>query len=230
MYTLALDTSNVTLSVAIYNDKYESEIKLEGQLQHSLTLLPTIQNLFQNNDITIDDIDKIVVSNGPGSYTGLRIGVTTAKTLAYAKNIPLYSCSSLDLLQASLVHEKGYILSFFNARRNNVYAAIYKDGKKIMPDTHLPFMQLLEKIKDKEQVTFISPDIDEFIEQIEQSNVDIANLIVETPSASKVKYIIKEKVDCHTHIPTYIKKAQAEEEWEDNNDIIQTTLVEMSSL
>ena len=98
MTTLLIDTSNQPLAVAITN---ENQILLNHQSNikknHSLQLMPVIENLLKEANIVTKDLTEIVVANGPGSYTGLRIG-TTAKTLAYALNIPVYEVSSLKAL------------------------------------------------------------------------------------------------------------------------------------
>ena len=124
---LAIDTSNQTLSVAICNDQ-----QLIGQYtgttnkNHSLALMPAIDFIMKENQITPQGIERIVVAQGPGSYTGLRIGVTTAKTLAWTLGVELVGISSLASLAANSLDYQGLIVPLFDARRNNVYTGIYQ--------------------------------------------------------------------------------------------------------
>ena len=103
MTILALDTSNKTLSVAVeLTDGTIIEQTIENTLQHSVLLVPTIEAVFKEAGITAKDLTKIVVAEGPGSYTGLRIGVTVAKTIAKSLGIPLVGVSSLDVFLPDL--------------------------------------------------------------------------------------------------------------------------------
>ena len=103
MTILALDTSNKTLSVAVeLTDGTMIEQTIENTLQHSVLLVPTIEAVFEEAGITAKDLTKVIVAEGPGSYTGLRIGVTVAKTLAKSLGIPLVGISSLDVFLPDL--------------------------------------------------------------------------------------------------------------------------------
>ena len=88
-------------------------------------------------DWTPKDLDRIVVAEGPGSYTGLRIAVATAKTLAHTLNIELVGMSSLLALVP--YQQEGLFVPLMDARRNNVYAGFYENAKPVMPEAHLPF-------------------------------------------------------------------------------------------
>lgn len=126
MTILALDTSNKTLSVAVeLTDGTIIEQTIENTLQHSVLLMPTIEAVFKEAGITAKDLTKVVVAEGPGSYTGLRIGVTVAKTLAKSLGIPLVGVSSLDVFLptlASKVEVAEVVVPFFDARRGNIFA------------------------------------------------------------------------------------------------------------
>lgn len=228
MYSLAIDTSNQSLSVAVYNDTFEKELTIENTLQHGVTLLPTIDTLLKQTGITFEQIQNVVVSNGPGSYTGLRVGVTAAKVIVYSKNIPLYSCSSLDVL-AVPYRDRECVVSFFDARRNHVYVTMYKNGQKILEDSHLSFEKVLSHLSDENTIVFVSPDIERFEQEIKQV-FDNVELVKDTVSALCMKKVSQTIVDCHIHTPTYIKAAQAQEEWEEKNGVSHSVLVETSRL
>src|SRR5699024_6479156 len=103
----------------------------------STRLMPTIVSLMDDLNIQPDELAKIVVAQGPGSYTGVRIGITTAKSMAWALNIPIYSVSSLNVLTYNGRFFNGLIFPFFDARRNNVFTGLYewKDGNHIQHQT-----------------------------------------------------------------------------------------------
>ena len=97
MKRLFLDTSNKYLYIAVMdNDQILFSHVQEGNNNHSETLVGVLENIFKENNLSIDDISEIYVGRGPGSYTGVRVACTVAKVLAYVKNIKLFSFSSLD--------------------------------------------------------------------------------------------------------------------------------------
>ena len=97
--------------------------------------MPAIDFLMSSLDLTPKDLDRIVVAEGPGSYTGLRIAVATAKTLAHTLNIELVGISSLLALVPR--QQEGLVVPLMDARRNNVYAGFYENAKPITTKTHL---------------------------------------------------------------------------------------------
>src|SRR5690554_6176022 len=102
MKILAFDTSNQPMSVAVVEDnKVLAEITVNIKRNHSIQLMPAIDEMLEQAKLTIDDIDRVAVAEGPGSYTGLRIAVTIAKSLAWTKEIELVGVSSLKLVAAN---------------------------------------------------------------------------------------------------------------------------------
>ena len=121
MKVLAFDTSSKALSLAILEDKQVlAETTINIKKNHSITLMPAIDFLMASLDWAPKDLDRIVVAEGPGSYTGLRIAVATAKTLAHTLNIELVGMSSLLALVPC--QQEGLFVPLMDARRNNVYA------------------------------------------------------------------------------------------------------------
>ncbi len=166
MKVLAFDTSSKALSLAILEDKQVlAETTINIKKNHSITLMPAIDFLMASLDWTPKDLDRIVVAEGPGSYTGLRIAVATAKTLAHTLNIELVGMSSLLALVP--YQQEGLFVPLMDARRNNVYAGFYENTKPVMPEAHLPFERVIELIKGASQVTFVG-EIGPFVEQIQE--------------------------------------------------------------
>lgn len=226
MKTLAIDTSNQTLAVAVVDGQ-----EVLGQSQtmaiknHSTELMPAIDGLMQAVGMAPKELEQIVVAKGPGSYTGLRIGVTTAKTLAQTLNIPLIGVSSLKAVAANCVGVSQVIVPLFDARRQNVYAGAYQwhNGtlEKRIKDQHISLSELLTQLKavDGQEVLFVGADTIKFEDMIEAelptariNQVSLWNY----PNGVVLAAIAKEEApvaSIHDFVPDYLKLVEAEEKW-----------------
>lgn len=216
MKVLAFDTSSKALSLAILEDKQAlAETTINIKKNHSITLMPAIDFLMASLDWTPKDLDRIVVAEGPGSYTGLRIAVATAKTLAHTLNIELVGMSSLLALVPR--QQEGLVVPIMDARRNNVYAGFYENAKPVMPEAHLSFAEVLEKVKDADQVTFVG-EVGSFVEQI-QEQLPQASYQETLPNAANLAlWAWDKKADSlHDFVPNYLKRVEAEENWLKNH-------------
>lgn len=134
MKILAISTSSNTCSVALLeDDKCIQELNICNEKTHSEKLMPLIDEILKNNNMALSNIDLIACDNGPGSFTGIRIGVSTIKALAEAKQIPVVSCSSLEGL-AYNVTGFDYICSILDARNNQIYSAIFDNDYNLISD------------------------------------------------------------------------------------------------
>lgn len=133
MLCLALDCSAKSASVALVRDgELLAQYYQNSGLTHSRTLLPMVNNILSNNELDLDAVDTIAISKGPGSFTGLRIGISTVKGLCWGKDIPCRGVSTLESMAYNLIHCEGIICSVMDARRNQVYNALFRsDGKKL---------------------------------------------------------------------------------------------------
>lgn len=134
MNILSIDTSSNICGIALLkNTKLIKEISQNNGLTHSETLMPLIKDLFSSQNLQLKDIDLIVCDKGPGSFTGIRIGIATAKGFSDSLNINSIGISSLEAL-AYNVKENGVICSLINAKNDNVYVGIFEniDGKYIL--------------------------------------------------------------------------------------------------
>src|SRR5438309_6062986 len=126
MNVLAIDTSNYSLGIALVNqEQVIGEYITNMKKNHSIRVMPAIEKLMQDCEMKPTDLEKIVVAKGPGSYTGVRIGVTIAKTLAWTLNIPLVGISSLEALAANGRYFNGLLSPLFDARRGQIYTGLY---------------------------------------------------------------------------------------------------------
>lgn len=147
MKILSLDSSALTASVALCEDeKVLAQYTLNNGNTHSETLLPMVESILGFFGMGAKDIDLFAVSAGPGSFTGVRIGASTLKGLAFASGKPCVEVSTLEALAYNLRIRKGLICPVMNARRSQVYTALFRsDGKsleRLMPDSALSISEL----------------------------------------------------------------------------------------
>jgi len=213
MKLLAFDTSNQALSLAILEDEHLlAQTTLNIKKNHSITLMPAIDFLMNSLDMKPKDLDRIVVAQGPGSYTGLRIAVATAKTLAHTLKIELVGVSSL----LALVPEQaeGLVIPVMDARRNNVYAGFYQSGQAVRPEAHLPLAEVLEMAGTADQpVTFVG-ETATFAEQIKDAlpQAAIQSTLPDAATIGRLGLDLQAQ-SIHDFVPNYLKRVEAEENW-----------------
>ena len=204
MKVLYIDTSSDYLySGIVIDDELIASIKKKYEKDLSKEALPKIIELFDEASITPKDLDKIIVVNGPGSFTGIRIGITIAKTIAWALNINITPISGLTAMAISCNNDT-YKMPLIDARRGYVYGAIYdKDNNIVIEDSHIYLQDLLDKSNDLSDVTVITNnDIDINLEKIKY-NPDILKIVKH--------YEQSEGINPHLVNPIYLKKTEAEE-------------------
>ncbi|HFI0442401.1 TPA: tRNA (adenosine(37)-N6)-threonylcarbamoyltransferase complex dimerization subunit type 1 TsaB [Streptococcus suis] len=212
MKILALDSSNQALSVALVEDgRLLAETLLAIKKNHSISLMPTVDFLVAQVGWTPKDLERIVVAQGPGSYTGLRVAAATAKTLAYTLQIDLIGVSSLQsLVPAGL---SGRVVPLIDARRNSVYAGVYENGRATQADQYWVFEELLASLSGQENLTFVG-EVTNFVEQINQAFPEAA-IQTSLPSAYQLAVIGQDlpAVEVTSFEPAYLKRVEAEENW-----------------
>lgn len=204
MISLFIDTSSFNLLVYLLkDDKVINSCKLEKIKSHSTIVLPEIKRRLNEANIKINDIDNIYVVNGPGSFTGLRIGVTIAKIIGYTLNKRVIPISSLELL-ATTAFDTDYIIPVIDARRGYVYAGVYdKNLNNILKDQYISLNDLFSKLDDDRTYTFVSYDDMLNIENLIKPNEDISKLINKHQNDSQI--------NIHNVNPNYLKRTEAEE-------------------
>ncbi len=150
MLILGIETSTMTGSVALMDEEsLIAEYTLNLKETHTSRLMPAIDKALKDASLTIQDLDGIAVSLGPGSFTGLRIGIATAKGLTQGLNIPVVGIPTLDGLAFNLSHCKDLICPILDARKEEVYCALYKNGKRLTKHMVCKPVELLKKVKSK---------------------------------------------------------------------------------
>ena len=203
MRVLYIDTSSDYLySGIVVDDKLVSSIKKKYEKDLSKEALPKIIELFDEADITPKDLDKIIVVNGPGSFTGIRIGITIAKTIAWALNINITPISGLTAMAIS-TNTNTYKMPLIDARRGYVYGAIYdKDNNKVIEDSHIELKELLDKSKDLDIEVITNNDLEINIKK-ESYDPDILKIVKHFETS--------DGINPHLVNPIYLKKTEAEE-------------------
>lgn len=219
MIWLGIDTSHTPLTVAVVKDEQVlAEYKSSLKITHSIGTMPAIEELLKKVDIKPNEIDAIAVAKGPGSYTGVRIGVTIGKTLAWTLNIPIISVSSLEVLASNVPFFPGIVCAIMDARRGNVFAGIYVNGE-VVKEAHMSLVELLETLdKMGQPVLFVGMDVVIHWEQIKEvlgEKVQRVNAAFDLPSAAVLVELAKkqEATDVHTTVPEYLRITEAEANW-----------------
>ena len=217
MKIAAFDTSSKALTLAILEDEtLLAQMTLNIKKNHSITLMPAIDFLMNSLDLKPTDLNRIAVAQGPGSYTGLRIAVATAKTLAHTLKIELVGVSSLLALVPEQV--EGLVIPIMDARRNNVYAGFYQSGQAVRPEAHLPLVEVLGMAGAANQpVTFVGETV-AFAEQIKAA-LPQAAIQPTLPDAAAIGRLGLDlpAQSIHDFVPNYLKRVEAEENWLKNH-------------
>lgn len=227
MKILGIDTSNYQLGIAMVDgNEVIGEFITNIKKNHSLRAMPAVEMLMKECGIAPADLDKIVVANGPGSYTGVRIGVTIAKTMAWSLNIPIVGVSSLAVLASSGRYFNGLISPLFDARRGQLYTGLYKfsEGKLecIIEDTNLPAEQWAEMMSQYEQkVLFVGHDVKIHQEVLHGKLADQAvfgDMASHNPRPSELIRLGMDRSEENVHglVPNYIRLAEAEAKWRES--------------
>ena len=226
MITLAFDSTAKAASVAVCDgDELLALYNIDNGLTQSELLLPMAENMLKSLKLTFDDVNLLACAVGPGSFTGVRIGVALVKGIAFGKNIPCVSVSTLDELAVNLEGLDGIIVPVMDARRQQVYTATYKgEGgslNKLTPDRAIAISELAEELKCyTEPIYLVGDGYDVAKRGLMAAGVNVKNtpklLITENAySVARVairKYENGEATSDLEIAPTYLRMPQAERE------------------
>ena len=204
MKLLYIDTSSSYLYSAILEDtKVLAEVKKEFGTSLSEEALPEIAKLFDTANLKPKEINKIIVVNGPGSFTGIRIGVTIAKTYAWALKLDIISISALEAMSISCNKKTNHI-PIIDARRGYVFAGIYDENSNIIfSPKHILVEDLDKELEKLDNYTIISNDELDNYKNIEKYNPDISKIVE--------RVMDREPINPHAVNPEYLKLTEAEE-------------------
>lgn len=242
MKTLCIDTSSKICAVAILdNDKLIREIELNNGLTHSESLMPIIKNIFEETNLTLNDINLLICDIGPGSFTGIRIGIATVKAFSDSFNIPIIGVSSLTGLAYNVKNE-GLICSLIDCKNNNCYYSLYnlKDSTYTLlveptADSIENCIKLLNYKYNNKKITFVGDGSliykeyilnacnnnsiyfsdnklnDISVVNLGLAGIDIFNINNKDNKSNNSNYDI---------LPLYLKKPQAQRQLEEKNLLV----------
>lgn len=226
MKILAVDTSATAASVAIAEgNKLIGEFSIDTALTHSRTLMPMLEQLLKNTGSTIDDIEALAVNAGPGSFTGVRIGVAAVKGLAFSKNLPCVSVSTLHSMAYNMLGCDCIVCAVMDARCSQVYNALFKvEGERVtrlIEDRALSLSDLKQELKSiKEKIILVGDGAvlcSNYLGK-ELDNVVLAPFNKRVQTASSVAYAAfeklkqGEKLTAQQLMPVYLRLPQAQRE------------------
>ena len=227
MKILGIDSSGLVAATALMSDGIvTAEYQIHNKKTHSQTLMPMISEMMSMADVKPEELDAIAVSEGPGSFTGLRIGASIAKGLAWTLKIPIVPVSSLMGLAANVEMPGQIVCPIMDARRNQVYTGIYRfeDHKLVTVEAQMavPMMEMIDKLNERgEEVIFLGDGVPVFAKMI-QENLKVpysfAPAHVNKQRAAAVAalgalYAKEGKVvTAMEHVPEYLRVSQAERE------------------
>lgn len=227
MIVLSMDSSSLVTTVALLKDEHLlGEFTLNFKREHSVILMEKIEMLLKDCNIDISEIDGFVVSKGPGSFTGLRIGMATVKGLSMGSNKPYLSISSLDALAYSLVNFDGIICPIMDALRDSVFTCMYKSSNgelsKVIDYSALSLDELVEVLQQKDEPVIFTGDgvykyKEYLLEKLPNAKFAPNHLSVVRASALGelgMELLRKGQYDDMNSSPLYLKKPQAERELE----------------
>ncbi|GER67770.1 tRNA (adenosine(37)-N6)-threonylcarbamoyltransferase complex dimerization subunit type 1 TsaB [Weizmannia acidilactici] len=224
MNILAIDTSNEVLGVSLVNgNTVLAEYITNLKKNHSVRVMPAIQQVMEECGVRPGELDKIVVAKGPGSYTGVRIGVTIAKTMAWSLQIPLVGVSSLKFIAAAGRYFDGYISPLFDARRGQIYTGLYRyengNLETVIDDCNILSAEWGSRLCDLNQpVLFIGQNValhEAVLAEKLQGNMVTADWTMHNPRPSELAKLGMDEPGeaVHTFVPNYIRLVEAEAKW-----------------
>lgn len=227
MKVLGLDSSGIVASVAIVEDDVLiAEYTVNYKKTHSQTLLPMLDEIVKMTELDLTSIDAIAVAEGPGSFTGLRIGSATAKGLGLALDKPIIAIPTVEGLAFNLYDNKGTICPIMDARRKQVYTGLYRFENhelKIVEDQMAISMQeLIDKLNDLDaEVVFLGDGVSVFKDMIAEglkipysfAPAHLNKQRAAAVAALGLKYFAEGRIQTATeHVPNYLRLSQAERE------------------
>lgn len=226
MNILAVDTSATSASVCIAQEnKIIGEFSINTALTHSQTLIPMIEQLTKNTGVSLDSIDAVTVNAGPGSFTGVRIGVAAVKGIAFARNLPCISVSTLESMAYNMLNNDCIVCAVMDARCSQVYNAMFRVSgntvTRLTDDRALSLSDLKQDLQNYSEKVVLVGDgsviCSEFLEN-SLKNVVLASMNNRAQTASSVacaafeRLKINDTMTASELMPVYLRLPQAQRE------------------
>ena len=221
---LAIDTATTACSIALLKDDFiAGEFFMFGQKNYSEKVLNLIDTMFSNTGTRPEDIDLIGVSTGPGSFTGLRVGISTAQGVAFTLGVNLVGISSLDALAFQARGESGYVCPMIDARKKEIFTSLYSCSKngiteKVLEDTVIEPGKWLSCLRSYQPVLFLGSGAYNYsmlIKEVFENQYKILPVSDGMPRASSLAVMAKEKSikgqknELFNIVPAYVRQPDA---------------------
>ena len=230
MKILSVDSSSFSASVAITeNGVTLAENFINNGLTHSQTLMPMVEKTLKDANVSVKDMELFAIANGPGSFTGVRIGIASVKGMADALNKKCVAISTLEAIAEPLKNEDCIACAVMDARCNQVYTAIFENGNRLCEDKAVLIDELGKELKSyNKKVVFIGDGSVLCYEKLKDvvTNVFVADENVRYIHASSIGRLAEEKIkngemptDSAKLVPYYLRLPQAERELNNKNSL-----------
>lgn len=230
MKILSVDSSSVSASVSITENGITlAENFINNGLTHSQTLMPMVEKTLKDGGISIKDIDLFAIANGPGSFTGVRIGIASVKGMADALNKKCVAVSTLEAIAEPLKDKDCIACAVMDARCNQVYTAIFENGKRLCEDKAVLIDELGVELKNyNKKVVFIGDGSVLCYEKLKDivTDISVADENIRYIHASSIGRLAEDKIengeeptDSAKLVPYYLRLPQAERELNNKNSL-----------
>lgn len=217
MKILCIDTSSKLCGVGIFeNEKLIDKIELNNGLTHSETLMPILKQILEKNSLVLKDFDLIAVDIGPGSFTGIRIGVATAKAFSDSLTIPCVGIDSLEIL-AYQIKEPSIVCSAIDCKNDNCYFALYELRNNEYVILEAPSAKTKQEVTDLLDSKYSNKEI-KFVGDAFSSKSLFNHLSVENLNLAALKKFTRNNFHGEEILPLYLKKSQAERQFEEKGN------------
>ena len=217
MKILCIDTSSKLCGVGIFeNEKLIDKIELNNGLTHSETLMPILKQILEKNSILLKDFDLIAVDIGPGSFTGIRIGVATAKAFSDSLTIPCVGIDSLEIL-AYQIKEPSIVCSAIDCKNDNCYFALYELRNNEYVILEAPSAKTKQEVTDLLDSKYSNKEI-KFVGDAFSSKSLFNHLSVENLNLAALQKFTRNNFHGEEILPLYLKKSQAERQLEEKGN------------
>jgi tRNA threonylcarbamoyladenosine biosynthesis protein TsaB len=214
---IAIDTSTETLGICLKTEDVLLRISHKANFKHAETIAPWIKKICGESEIKPNDLNLVIVSIGPGSFTGLRIGIATAKGLAMGASCRIVGVPTLDAAAWTHKYYNGTVIPVINAKKNRLYSALYQNGKRISEYLDISGKELLKKTKNLGNVLLTGPYAGDLYKEVQNPEnnpniyIDPDFSLINSYSLLQKGIILYNNNDLSEEVmPLYLRKSEAE--------------------
>lgn len=218
MKALVIDAAASCMIIAAKNDDYKVSLSLDLGQKQSQKLLPSIDYLLKEVDLTPQDLDYTALTSGPGTFTGLRLAFSALKAIELANNVPVYAVPSLLAYAFPFKEFEGQIVSVIDAKKDQFFAAIYENGKEISPAQDTKVEIIAAKLSPEKNIFLVGPDAKIFSQELKSIKPELKiKFLPSDPLSSEALFTIAEEMIeqkkeplADYEGPVYLRKSEAE--------------------